>query len=133
MTRRACLSALLLALLPSARADQDPTRVLLPGTRSEDARIGRVRTLNDRDFFLEVPANRKAWEVLSRWEKPFLTAFSDSDPVTRGADRLFRQVIPGAKDQPHTTIVGAGHFLQEDRGEEMAQVVVDFIDRTKNA
>jgi haloalkane dehalogenase len=77
--------------------------------------------------------NRKAWEVLSRWEKPFLTAFSDSDPVTRGADRLFRKVIPGAKGQPHTTIVGAGHFLQEDKGEELAQVVVDFIDRTKNA
>ncbi len=77
--------------------------------------------------------NRKAWEVLSRWEKPFLTAFSDSDPVTRGADRLFRQVIPGAKDQPHTTIVGAGHFLQEDKGEELAQVVVDFIGRTRRA
>jgi haloalkane dehalogenase len=71
--------------------------------------------------------NRKAWEVLARWEKPFLTAFSDSDPVTRGADRLFRQVIPGAKDQPHTTIAGAGHFLQEDKGEELARVVVDFM------
>ncbi len=77
--------------------------------------------------------NRKAWEILSRWEKPFLTAFSDSDPVTRGADRLFRQVIPGAKDQPHTTVVGAGHFLQEDKGEELAQVVVDFIGRTRRA
>ncbi len=71
--------------------------------------------------------NRRAWEVLSRWEKPFLTAFSDSDPVTRGADRLFQKVIPGAKGQPHTTIVGAGHFLQEDKGEELAQVVVDFM------
>jgi haloalkane dehalogenase len=77
--------------------------------------------------------NRKAWEVLSRWEKPFLTAFSDSDPVTRGADRLFRQVIPGAKDQPHTTIVGAGHFLQEDKGDELARVVVDFIGQTGRA
>ncbi len=75
--------------------------------------------------------NRKAWEVLARWEKPFLTAFSDSDPVTRGADRLFRQVIPGAKDQPHMTIVGAGHFLQEDKGEELAQVVVDFMAGTR--
>src|SRR5215472_13703270 len=71
--------------------------------------------------------NRRAWEVLSRWEKPFLTAFSDSDPVTRGADRLFRQVIPGAKGQPHTTVVDAGHFLQEDKGEELARVVVDFM------
>jgi haloalkane dehalogenase len=71
--------------------------------------------------------NRKAWEVLARWEKPFLTAFSDSDPITRGSDRVFQKLIPGTKGQPHTTIVGAGHFLQEDRGEELARVVVDFI------
>ena len=71
--------------------------------------------------------NRKAWEVLARWEKPFLTAFSDSDPITRGSDRAFQKVIPGTKGQPHTTIVGAGHFLQEDKGEELARVVVDFI------
>jgi haloalkane dehalogenase len=75
-------------------------------------------------------ANRRAWEVLRRWEKPFLTAFSDGDAITRGADRLFQQLIPGAADQPHTTIKGAGHFLQEDRGEELAGVVVDFIART---
>ena len=73
------------------------------------------------------PANRRAWEVLRQWTKPFLTAFSDSDPVTRGADRLLQSQIPGAKDQPHTTIVGGGHFLQEDKGEELARVVVDFI------
>ena len=79
------------------------------------------------------PANRKAWEALARWQKPFLTAFSDSDPVTRGADRLFQSIIPGAKGQPHTTIVGAGHFLQEDKGPELAQVVVDFIAQTKGA
>jgi haloalkane dehalogenase len=71
--------------------------------------------------------NRKAWEVLARWEKPFLTAFSDSDPIMRGGERIFQRVIPGAKGQPHTTIVGAGHFLQEDKGEELARVVVDFI------
>jgi haloalkane dehalogenase len=76
------------------------------------------------------PANRKAWEIFTRWQKPFLTAFSDSDPVTRGADQLFQKLIPGAKGQPHTTIVGAGHFLQEDKGPELAQVVVDFIKRT---
>jgi haloalkane dehalogenase len=71
--------------------------------------------------------NRKAWEVLARWDRPFLTAFSDSDPVTGGADRLLQQAIPGAKGRPHTTIVGGGHFLQEDRGEELAAVVVRFI------
>ena len=72
-------------------------------------------------------ANRRAWEVLRRWEKPFLTAFSDSDPITRGGDRAFQALVPGTKGQPHTTIVGAGHFLQEDKGEELAAVVVDFI------
>ncbi len=77
--------------------------------------------------------NRKAWEVLSRWQKPFLTAFSDMDPITRGADRLLQAAIPGATGQPHTTIAGAGHFLQEDKGEELARVVVDFIARTRNA
>ncbi len=73
------------------------------------------------------PANRKAWEVLTRWNKPFLTAFSDSDPITRGADQLFQGLIPGAKGQPHTTIVGAGHFLQEDKGPELAQVALAFM------
>ena len=79
------------------------------------------------------PANRRAWEVFSRWQKPFLTAFSDSDPITRGADLLFQKLIPGAKGQPHTTIIGAGHFLQEDKGPELAQVVIEFINRTKEA
>jgi len=75
-------------------------------------------------------ANRRAWEVLRRWEKPLLTAFSDSDPVTRGGERVFQKLVPGAHGQPHVTIAGAGHFLQEDKGEEFAQVVVDFIRRT---
>jgi haloalkane dehalogenase len=73
--------------------------------------------------------NRRAWEVLRRWQKPFLTAFSDSDPITRGADSRLQEDIPGAKGQPHTTIAGGGHFLQEDRGEELARVVVDFMAR----
>jgi haloalkane dehalogenase len=72
-------------------------------------------------------ANIKAWKVLSRWEKPFLTAFSDSDPITRGGDAYFQKRIPGAKGQQHITIKGAGHFLQEDRGEEWAKVIVEFI------
>ncbi len=71
--------------------------------------------------------NRKAWAVLQRWQKPFLTAFSDSDAITRGADRFLQSAIPGAQGQPHTTIVGAGHFLQEDKGSELAQVVVNFL------
>jgi haloalkane dehalogenase len=76
------------------------------------------------------PANRKAWGVLQSWEKPFLTAFSDSDPITRGGERVLQAMIPGAKGQPHTTIEGAGHFLQEDKGEELARVVLDFIAKT---
>ncbi|MBS1251871.1 MAG: Haloalkane dehalogenase 1 [Anaerolineales bacterium] len=76
------------------------------------------------------PANRAAWRKLLKWEKPFLTAFSDGDPITRGADRLLQKWIPGAKGQPHTTIRGAGHFLQEDKGVELAQVVSDFIKAT---
>ncbi len=73
------------------------------------------------------PANRRAWEALSRWEKPFLCAFSDSDPVTKGADAPMRERIPGAQGQPHVTIAGAGHFLQEDKGVELADVVARFV------
>jgi haloalkane dehalogenase len=77
-----------------------------------------------------VPANRKAWEVLSKFEKPFLTAFSDGDPITRGGDVIFQKRVPGAKGQPHATLHGAGHFLQEDRGEELARVMIDFMKLT---
>jgi haloalkane dehalogenase len=71
--------------------------------------------------------NRRAWKVLERFEKPFLTAFSDKDPVTSGADVILRERIPGTRGQAHATIAGAGHFLQEDSGEELARVVVSFI------
>lgn len=71
--------------------------------------------------------NRRAWESLRRFDKPFLTAFSDGDPITRGGDRLLQSSIPGAAGREHVTIRGAGHFLQEDKGEELAAVVVDFI------
>ena len=73
------------------------------------------------------PANRRAWEVLRQWTKPFLTAFSDGDPITRGADTLFQEQIPGAHGQHHQILAGAGHFLQEDQGEILAAIVVDFI------
>ena len=72
-------------------------------------------------------ANRRAWNVLGWWDKPFLTAFSDGDPITGGGDAIFRRIVPGARGQPHTTISGAGHFLQEDRGEELGRVVADFV------
>jgi haloalkane dehalogenase len=75
-------------------------------------------------------ANRRAWQALRGFQKPFLTAFSDGDPITRGADALFQRLVPGAQGQPHTIIRGAGHFLQEDRGEELARVVLEFISQT---
>ncbi|GAB4322553.1 MAG: haloalkane dehalogenase [Dehalococcoidia bacterium] len=71
-------------------------------------------------------ANRDAWEVLKRFERPFMTAFSDGDPFTRGQDARFRELIPGARDQPHVTIEGAGHFLQEDAPEQLADTIVRF-------
>lgn len=73
-------------------------------------------------------ANRRAWEVLSQLELPFLTAFSDSDPITGGADQVLQAGVPGARGRDHTTITGGGHFLQEDQGEELARVVVEFIE-----
>jgi haloalkane dehalogenase len=73
------------------------------------------------------PDNRKAWEVLRKFEKPFLTAFSDGDPITRGGEKVFQNLVPGAKGQPHTIVQGGGHFLQEDRGEELARVIVEFM------
>jgi haloalkane dehalogenase len=76
--------------------------------------------------------NRRAWEVLCRFGKPFLTAFSDGDPITRGGEKIFKKRVPGAKDQPHTTIKGGGHFLQEDCAEEFAEVIVGFIDRMQS-
>jgi haloalkane dehalogenase len=72
--------------------------------------------------------NRRAWEVLSAWEKPLLCAFTDSDPITKGADKPFRSLVPGAHGQPHTTIEGAGHFVQEDAGPELARIVAEFVE-----
>ena len=73
-------------------------------------------------------ANREAWEKLKQWKKPFLTAFSDSDSITAGGDKIFHKLIPGCKGMPHKTIINAGHFLQEDKGPELGQMIVDFID-----
>lgn len=75
-------------------------------------------------------ANRAAWEVLKRWEKPFLTTFSDSDPVTKGGHLFFRRAIPGAKGLKHTVIAQAGHFLQEDQGEALARIIVAFMENS---
>jgi haloalkane dehalogenase len=95
-----------------------------------------------RQFPLLVPStpddpasvpNRAAWETLDRFARPFLTAFGDSDPITAGSDRVLQDRIPGAADQPHTTIAGGGHFIQEDRGPELAAVVVALVESTPDA
>ena len=92
-----------------------------------------------RQFPLLVPAepddpataaNRAAWSVLEQFEKPFLTAFSDGDPITAGAHRSLQERIPGARGREHVTIGGGGHFLQEDRGPELAAAVVAFVRAT---
>lgn len=76
----------------------------------------------------QLKENRKAWnEVFLRWNKPFLTLFSERDPITRGGERIFQRRIPGAKGRPHKVIKEASHFLQEDKGEELAKAVIDFI------
>ncbi|MFY9554334.1 MAG: haloalkane dehalogenase [Blastocatellia bacterium] len=72
---------------------------------------------------------RETREALSHCTKPALVMFSDGDPVTRGGDRFFRKLIPSAKDEPEIVIQGAGHFLQEEKGEELAGHIVSFIDR----
>jgi haloalkane dehalogenase len=73
------------------------------------------------------PANRAAWEVLSRWDKPFLAAFSDGDPITGAMAPLLQQLVPGTRGLSHPVIENAGHFLQEDAGTELGQVVAAFV------
>ena len=73
------------------------------------------------------PANRKAWETLMQFDKPFLCAFSDKDPITARAAPVLQKLIPGCAGQPHVTIANGGHFLQEDQGQTLAEVVVDFL------
>jgi haloalkane dehalogenase len=75
-------------------------------------------------------ANRAAWEVLTRWDKPFLTAFSDGDPITGAMAPILQKLVPGAHGLDHPTLTGAGHFLQEDAGAELGRVVAAFVTTT---
>ena len=81
----------------------------------------------------ERAANERAWEVFKRWKKPFLTLFSNRDPITRGGHKVWQRLVPGAQGQPHAVTRGAGHFLQEDRGAEVAQAIVAFMRSTAAA
>lgn len=83
------------------------------------------------ETFPEVAENRAAWEALRTFTKPWLCTFSDKDPITAGGDALFLREVPGTAGQPHVTISDAGHFLQENKGEELAHVIVNFIASTR--
>jgi haloalkane dehalogenase len=72
-------------------------------------------------------ANRAAWAVLRDLDVPFLCAFSDGDPITAAMEPVLRATMPGAAGRTHPTIAGAGHFLQEDAGPQLAAAVVDFV------
>jgi haloalkane dehalogenase len=75
---------------------------LLPLTRNDvGARIGR-RTMR----------------ALEQFGRPFVTCYSDGDPATRGWERVFQERV---------IIAGAGHFLQEDAGAELGQVVAEVV------
>jgi haloalkane dehalogenase len=95
----------------TAKAGLRQMSVLIPVTRSDPG----------------AAINRATTEVLRTWDKPFLTAYSDGDPATRGWAEVFQDLVPGAQGQPHTTIENAGHFVQEDAGAELAGVLADFI------
>ena len=71
-----------------------------------------------------VPGNKAAWQVLKRFNKPFVTCFSDADPIAAGGERVFHDRVPGTQGQPHRTIRGGGHFLQEDAPDELAAIVL---------
>jgi haloalkane dehalogenase len=68
--------------------------------------------------------NEQAWQVFEAWDKPFLVAFTDSDPITSGGEQTFLERVPTAEN---VTIAGAGHFVQEDAGPQLAKLINDFI------
>lgn len=73
---------------------------------------------------------REAWHFFESFDKPFLCAFADNDPVSRGGEAQFKEKVPGTKGLPHTTIKGGGHFVQENAPEQVAQVIIDLIRNT---
>ncbi len=72
--------------------------------------------------------NKEAWKILRKWEKPFLCAFSDKDPIFSGVENSFYKLIPGCKDMPHVTIENAGHFLQEDQPNACVEAILSIKD-----
>lgn len=76
----------------------------------------------------EAQKNVQAWETLKKWEKPFLTIFGSKDYIMIGAEKAFQKMVPGAKGQNHK-ILTAGHFIQEDQGEELAKLILEFYEK----
>ena len=72
-------------------------------------------------------ANRAAWDVFRKWDKPFLTTFSNRDPITRGGEKIWQELVPGARNQAHVRVKNAGHFLQEDKGPDLAEILERFV------
>jgi haloalkane dehalogenase len=102
---------------PSYTAGLRQMTGLIPLTRNDPgARIGRA-----------------TMEALEHWDRPFLTAYSDGDPATRGWERVFQERVPGAAGRAHPVIAGAGHFLPEEKGEELGHIVADFVEATTSA
>ena len=81
----------------------------------------------------EHAANERAWAVFRAWDKPFLTLFGTRDPITRGGDTPWQAQVPGARGLPHRRIRGAGHFVQEDAGAELAREIVALVRATPGA
>jgi haloalkane dehalogenase len=99
-----------------------PTRTSKAGARTFPALV----PTDERDP--AVPANRAAWDVLGRWKKPFLTLFGKNDPILGRADAALQSHVPGAQGQPHERFRG-GHFVQEDRGDYLADAILRWMAR----
>jgi haloalkane dehalogenase len=96
----------------------------LPESKAGARAFPRLVPISSRDP--AIAPNRAAWDALGQWEKPFLTVFSDRDPIMRGGERVFQKHVPGAAGQPHST-PHAGHFLQEDAGPDLARQINQLI------
>ena len=101
-----------------------PEESYLQGARSSPCSFPTRRMIRRRS------PTGAAWRVLETFDRPFLTAFGDSDPITRGAEQVLQSRIPGAAGQAHRIVAGGGHFIQEDRGPELAAIVVGFMAAT---
>jgi haloalkane dehalogenase len=102
-------------------------RAPFPDPRYKAGTLAFTRLIPTREDMPGYAENRAAWAVLERYESPFLTAFSDSDPTTRPWAEVFQQRVPGARGLRHPTIAGAGHFVQEERGPELAAILIDLL------